>query len=434
MTRRRALVGLALLATLSACTGTPVAPAGPAAGQTGTSGTTVAPPGANRTTITGAVKLPSTMVAAGAMNLVAAGSMNLVAAGSMNLIAAGGMNLVAAGSMNMVAAGSMNLVAAGSMNQGGGPAGLVAAGSMNYDLLGIVNEPRGGVVVFLCDALGRPVPGLPPVSTDASGAYQIPNVPAGFTLSVNALVPYVDGSRGLLASLVHTGDAGGADIDAGTTVTSIRACSGRPNADLGDFDQARFRAASDATLEALTEGTTPDFRDLWKAASRAGQLEGEVKGLGDRLPPLREELATDPTSVDLLHRVVGAPAPSPVTVVLPPSSPKPTPEPTPVATPTPMKPDALLAGCGPAKVHEFVSKAKDGTRILFRVRRPGVENRLDWDIYTTAPITAEGKCVASVPEGCDFRVELVDTGGNIMAYNDRWAVPAGSVDPVPFPF
>lgn len=90
MMRHRALGGLTVLATLTACNGAPTTSAG--TGASASAGANSSAVG-NRTAITGTVKLPATMVAAGAINLFAAGSMNLVAAGSMNLIAAGGVNL-----------------------------------------------------------------------------------------------------------------------------------------------------------------------------------------------------------------------------------------------------------------------------------------------------------------------------------------------------
>ena len=49
-------------------------------------------------------------------------------------------------------------------------------------------------------------------------------------------------------------------------------------------------------------------------------------------------------------------------------------------------------------------------------------------------MTTANSATIDVAEGCQFRVELVDAGGAILAYNDDWAIPPGSPTTVALPF
>lgn len=432
--RRFSLALVAVACTLAAC----AVPAQP--GPTSAAASAPAAAGGaaaiatNRVTVDGAVRIPNGLVAAGGMNLVAAGGMNLVAAGGMNLVAAGGMNLVAAGSMNLVAAGGMNLTTSGGGN-------LVAAGGMNYrHLLAVSDQALGGVIVFLCDGLGRPIPGLPPVATDAEGRYAIPHVPAGFTLVVNALVPYQDGKRGLLVALVRTGQAAPVEVDAASTLAAIRAAAIRKDGQLGEFEATVFRNAVGDVRNALTDPTTPDYRDAMAVGLKAAELEGQVPGLAEKLATLRASLAQGPTTADgpAGPDATPLPAPSVAPSVAPTTTPRPlptanqplyTPQPTPTAVPT-------SRDCAPAKRHTFKTKILGGARVVFRTADAADPNRLNWPIRASVLMEAGGELTkpVEIPEGCPYRVELLTADGRTLASNDSWSVPAGATDPVPLPF
>ena len=360
----------------------------------------------NRATVAGSVKVPNNLVAAGGMNLVAAGSMNLVAAGSGNLVAAGGMNLVAAGGMKLVAAGSGNLVAAGSMN-------LVAAGGMNYALQAATEQSLGGVVVFLCDGLGRPIAGLPPVSTDDQGRYAIPEVPMGFTLVVNALVPYQDGRRALMTALVRSGRPDEVEVDAASTLTAIRAASIRKDGQLGEFEAALFRSAVGDVRAHLTDANLPDYRDVDAVGRRAAEVEGQVAGLGGKLEALRSTLAQGPASAQLAVGVV---------------------QPTPAPTATPERP--LDGACSEAKPHVFRVQdlKRNGVKIVIRTRTQGVSDREAWPVLATSDLSGGVSTSITIPEGCAHRVELLDAFGRTIISDDALIVKPGSGSEVALPF
>ncbi len=437
--RRSALAMVAVTCALAACAA-PVPPAAttptavdaaPAAATT-TGGTAAI--ATNRVTIDGAVRVPNGLVAAGGMNLVAAGGMNLVAAGGMNLVAAGGMNLVAAGSMNLVAAGGMNLTAGGNGN-------LVAAGGMNYrNLLAVSDQALGGVVVFLCDGLGRPIPGLPPVATDEAGRYTIPHVPAGFTLVVNALVPYKDGKRGLLVALVRSGAATPVEVDAASTLAAIRAAAIRKDGQLGEFEATVFKNAVGDVRNALTDPTTPDYRDAVAVGLKAAELEAQVPGLAEKLTALRTSLAKGPTTNVGPAGPNATPLPAPSVPPPPQAAPTPgatttpnlplyTPKPTPTAPPTP-------ADCAPPRTHTFKTSILGGARVVFRKRDEADPNRLNWPIRASVLLEADGTTTkpVDIPEGCVYRVELLSGAGTTLGSNDAWAVPVGSLKLVQLPF
>ena len=398
--RRRVFALGAVVSMLAACA-VPAQPpqptaAAPAAMPAGAGSASVT---SNRITVEGAVRVPSALVAAGGMNLVAAGSGNLVAAGSMNLVAAGGMNLVAAGSGNLVAAGSMN---------------LVAAGGMNYGLLAVDDQPLAGVAVFLCDGLGRPIPGLPAVVTDDAGHYAIPHVPAGFTLVVNALLPFQDGKRALMTALVRSGRPDAVAVDAASTLTAIRAASIRQDGQLGEFEAALFNSAVGDVRNALTRETLPDYRDVAAVGQRAADLEGRVDGLAGKLTTLRTSLGKGPGSA-------GAPV-----------GPGATPLPMPSATD-----DRALDGpCSEPRRHtvKVQDLTRGGTAIVIRSRVQGEADRKKWPIRATSELVNGVSSPIDHPEGCAHRVELLDRFGQIIISDDAWIIAPGSADEVALPF
>lgn len=430
MMRRRVLALVAAAGLAAACTA-PAQPGQPTA-QASAGGITMAPAIAtNRVTVEGAVRVPN--------GLVAAGGMNLVAAGGMNLVAAGGMNLVAAGGMNLVAAGGMNLVAAGGMNEGPKAGGnLVAAGGMNYDLQAVSDQTLGGVVVFLCDGLGRPIPGLPPVATDAQGRYQIPHVPAGFTLVVNALVPYQDGKRGLLVALSRTGDSQAVEVDAASTLAAIRAAAIRKDGQLGPFEAAAFKAAVGDVRNHLTDPTTPDYRDAVAVGLKAAEVEGAVPGLADKLAAIRAGLAQGPTSKEGPAGPEATPLPAPS--VAPEATPTPRPTPTlnaPIVLPKPTTtPTPVVEDCGPIKKLTFKVKTLGGYRVVFRKPDPNDANRLNWPIAASILMDLAGNVTkaSDFPAGCTYRVELLTADGRSLGSNDSWKAPADAAGQVELPF
>jgi hypothetical protein len=408
--RRRILASVIGACLLTAC----VMPQPPAA--TPPAATEVAQAAAspeietNRVTVEGIVRVPSSLVAAGGMNLVAAGGMNLVAAGGMNLVAAGGMNLVAAGGMNLT-------------NSGGG--GLVAAGGMNHKvLLATTEQPLGGVVVFLCDGLGRIIPGLPPVATNADGSFAVPHVPAGFTLVVNALVPFQDGRRGLLAALVRTGIPGAVEVDAATTIAAIRAAGAREDGALGEFEANQFKLAVADIRTALTDPTTPDYRDQKAVGTKAAEVEAKVPGLGDKLSGLRADLLRGPTSP------VGPAGPG--AAPLPPPRGGVTGAGTVAATPKPEDTSGDVK-CGETRIRTFQMRTL-GARLIFRTRVITEDNRLNWPIRANTSIEGNTSKPVAIPEGCPFRVELLSADGRELASEDAYTILPGAQDPIVLPF
>jgi hypothetical protein len=269
------------------------------------------------------------------------------------VVASGGANVVASGGANVVASGGANVVASGGDNfQGAG-----------RRLLALQQAPLAGAEVFLADAAGIAIPGLPSVKTDAQGRYAIANVPPGYSFVVVAAVKTAQGKDATLRTLVKSSAPGEAnDMSVATTLVTLGLLDGKEGA-VGAYDPARFRMAVEFTGAHLNDGALPDLADrsamlAWMRATADSvvEIQTEVTALRSELDEVHATLKD--LAASLANRPPATPQPTAPAVVATPlsvvatSAPSvsptaepsvaavdliggtPTPAPTPTATPT----------------------------------------------------------------------------------------------------
>jgi sugar lactone lactonase YvrE len=250
--------------------------------------------------------------------------------GPAGIVAAGGGNVVSAGGGNLIGPAGGNLI---------GPAG----GNMQgRGVLALEEKGLAGVEVFVADAAGKPIPGLPSVFTNAKGGFSIPRVPAGFTYVVAARVKTAAGDATTLKTLAKATTLGTTvDLDVANTLVTTTVVNGREDA-LGEFNAATFQRAVETTAKHLDAKSLPDLADssailahlaalaeevtelksmLAKVTERLDQLEAEIKGRGEASPTPAVTTSAPPTVPPVVVKVSPTPtataqptqAPGPVT-------------------------------------------------------------------------------------------------------------------------
>lgn len=253
--------------------------------------------------------------------------------GPAGIVSAGGGNVVSAGGGNLIGPAGGNLI---------GPAG----GNMQgRGVLALTEQGLAGVEVFVADAAGKPIPGLPSVLTNAKGGFSIPKVPAGFTYVVAARVKTAAGDQATLKTLAKATTLGTTvDLDVANTLVTTAVVNGREDA-LGEFNAATFQRAVETTAKHLDANSLPDLADgsailahmtalaeevtelksavtelksmLAKVTERLDQLEAEIKGRGDASPTPGLTVSAPPT----VPPVVVTVAPTPTATVAPTAAP-----------------------------------------------------------------------------------------------------------------
>lgn len=429
--RRRSITALVSAMMLSACavptlkidTTTSGAPAGPTTpGATPWAVLSSAPTlgGAPRTpvqtgvTVTGAVKVPAGIIAAGGMNLVAAGSGNLVAAGSGNIIAAGGLN---------------------------------------YSLLAVDEAPAAGAEVFLADAAGNPIPGLQKVKTDEKGNFSITNVPPDFTFVVAAEVTTKEGKKATFQTLAKPGKLGAtAVVDAASTLVASNVLEDQKGGDLGDFNPAVFKTATETTAKNLAPEKLPDFSDRASVKAKMAAMVEAVTELKQSLTQLRTELSeVKKTLEDLRAELAKAAAanadptgvaPRPGERPLPPGSPPPFDPTRPLASPLPgqLPPpnerplEPLPSGMEPATCqragHQFLlPTGANPASIEFKI--PNMDRPVE-EWMNAATAKRDTGFWADVPEGCPHFVIFRDDRGTVTFKIENFVIKPGSPKEVRF--
>ena len=398
--RRRSLFALTGALMLSACalptlTVTPAALPSAGPGLPGASPGSVLPAAGVAAqagvTVSGAVKVPAGIIAAGGMNLVAAGSGNLVAAGSGNLVAAGGMN---------------------------------------YGLLALSEAPAAGAEVFLADAAGNPIPGLEKVKTDAKGNFTIPGVPPDFTFVVAAEITTIAGKKATFQTLAKPGKLGATvNLDAATTLVASNVLEGQKGSDLGDFNPAIFKTAAETTARNLDDAKLPDFSDRASVRAKMAELIAAVSELKASVDQLRTELSEVKKSLDDLRAALEKPA----TDAAPPApgtDPGRLEPPPPTTRPGSPAPDGTQPATCPRVGHQFM--VPDPTKVAFiefKVPTPD-KPREQWMNASTAK--RDAGYWADVPEGCPLLVLFKNDRGEVVHAIDNFAIRVGAEKQVRF--
>ncbi len=341
----------------------------------------------------------------------------------------------------IIAAGGMNLVAAGSGN-------LVAAGGMNYDLLAVDEAPAAGADVFLADAAGNPIPGLDKVKTDDKGNFTIPNVPADFTFVVAAEVTTKDGKKATFQTLTKPGKLGAtAVVDAATTLVASNVLEGQKGSDLGEFNPAVFKTAAETTAKNLDADKLPDFSDRASVKARMAQLLEAVSELKESVNQLRSEISEVKKTLEDLRAALAGSRTQPGVAPMPGESPPPTgvfrtpPPPQPgesprtgeLPPPTDQPPTQPTAhDCVPAN-HQFIlpsaEEAANVAYIEFKIPTPD-KPRDQWMNASTAK--RENDFWSGTPEGCPHLVLFKNERGEVLHAIPDFVIRVGSEKQVRF--
>jgi hypothetical protein len=370
--------------------------------------------------ITGAVRVPANLLGLYAAKIISGNVANIVPTGGGNVIPTGGGN-------------------------------LIPTGGGHYALLGLENDTLGGAKVYLADAGGAPIPGLPAVTTDANGVYTIPNVPAGFTFVVAVEVPTKDGKTAVYQTLVRSTPLGAtADIDAASTLVSASVVRDVKGGNLGDVNPAKFRTAQQTAADALTPDALPDFTSRADVLARIDALAAGLSALKQSIDDLRQDISDikqsledikaqlakqaaqqqasptpiltsgppqggglGPTSGPVLP---GAPPPSGA----PPASAAPTATPIPPPAPPPPLPTPPPGGCPAPALHYLKATFNGGlppagcrvqvSRPVPPPAAPGTRETL-FDV----PLDAQGAFGATVPTVCYLIYTLEDASNRPIA-------------------
>jgi hypothetical protein len=201
-----------------------------------------------------------------------------------NVIASDGASVIASDGASVVSSGGLVIASDG--------ASVIATGGLNYRAVQQAGtEVRvANAEVYLADASGEPIPGLPTVKTDANGIYTIPKVPAGYSYMVVARVALKQGDPARLTTLVRstaqgvTAPISGESTLAATGVT--RSFSGA----LGEYNPARFTEAIQL-VRANVSGAGPiNWASLTEVAAKIDQLEKRVGALESAISELRMQV------------------------------------------------------------------------------------------------------------------------------------------------
>ncbi|MEB3328211.1 MAG: hypothetical protein VKQ33_03140 [Candidatus Sericytochromatia bacterium] len=153
------------------------------------------------------------------------------------------------------------------------------------------DAPLPGARVYLANARGEALNGLPEARTDAEGRFRLERVPQGLTYVLVAEVPTALGSTARLTSLAAARPSSGAgDVRVGLGSTLATAVVVDPTRGLGTL-QPEALATLASRLEArLTPAQPPDLTDTSSVQALAEALLRDDEGLRAEVDRLRGEL------------------------------------------------------------------------------------------------------------------------------------------------
>lgn len=303
---------------------------------------------------------------------------------------------------------------------GGG--NVIPTGGGNFRVAGLEEAPLGNATVFLADAAGRPYPGLPAVTTDATGAFTFTEVPAGHTYMV--VVSGRDGARQkdmTLQTLVAPSDLGATtQVDTATSLVTLAVTEGQN--ELGSFNAAAFRTATEATAKHLDAASVPDLSDRSAILAKVEALSQTVQELKTAIEEIRQALKEIQASIDELKTQVANQANGPYH--------PPAPGTLPGAGFKPGNGGARPGDCAPPQDYVFKLK-KAYTGYPLRVDFVSPYGHLKAQVIFSGPgATGTG----AVPTGCPHAVTLRDANGLVLASEGAWSIPLGSGLDVELPF
>lgn len=322
-----------------------------------------------------------------------------------SVVPVGGGNVVPVGGGNVVPVGGGNVIPAGSGN-------LLGLGRRVLDLS---EQPLANTQVFLADAAGEPYPALSPVTTDANGNFSFPSVPADVTFMVVAQAHDDTRQKDVtLQTLVRSSTLGAnTSIDASTSLVTLAVTEGQ--SDLGGFNAAAFRTATQDVGKKLTAGDVPDLSDRSAILTEMDTLSQQLSDLKTALDEVRSELQQINDQLAVIQKEL--------------SSPRPTQAPSPNGTPYTGPGSMQNPQCAP-RTHQFQlshSYPRFPLTVEFQMPTGQTITQVTFDSQASTPQTG-------VPEGCPMNLALVGAGGQVVMRYGGWQVPAGSAELQPLPF
>ncbi|MDB5101487.1 MAG: hypothetical protein JWM80_5908 [Cyanobacteria bacterium RYN_339] len=165
--------------------------------------------------------------------------------------------------------------------------GIIANNGGGYRLLAVDQAPLQGVTVTLLDAQGKPIPGIPPATTQADGTYAFTA-----TLPNQPLIARVDlGAKGALQALALTSQA---DIELVSTLTTgyilnqYVATQPDPLKTLAKLPASAEAATRTAAASALT--AVPDALTTAKVVAAVDSLRKANKAFDDQMEAVKKIL------------------------------------------------------------------------------------------------------------------------------------------------
>jgi hypothetical protein len=171
------------------------------------------------------------------------------------------------------------------------------------------DRPLSKARVYLADAQGAPLPDLPMVMTDESGAFSFPWFPQGYTVMAVAQARNSAGRLAEFKTLVRAGENRTAAVDAGSTMATeavLREGKGK----LGVFDGEQFERLRGQMNADVEKNGAPDLTDEKAVGERIDRLTSSVSALRDEVEALKAEMQKNNQNMEaLLEALKDRPAP-----------------------------------------------------------------------------------------------------------------------------
>ncbi|MEB3196621.1 MAG: SMP-30/gluconolactonase/LRE family protein [Candidatus Sericytochromatia bacterium] len=250
--------------------------------------------GATLRTVVGSVKAP--------LSLKASGGVTLISDRGLGIISDRGSNLVSDRTSGLVAH-VPRLVGTRDLSR---PSDAARAGALRHVLQQAAPLAEGlavGARVYLADAAGQRILGLPEGRTDANGQFQIANVPRDYTFVVVAEVPTEAGRTAKLQTIVRPAALPSAvTLEAASTLVAAGVLKGLVGQDMGQFNPASFQTVVEATRRNLTPQELPDLTDRLAVERQMSALAARIEGLEASLEAMRKDLRAVEKSLEELKR------------------------------------------------------------------------------------------------------------------------------------
>lgn len=192
-----------------------------------------------------------------------------------------GAGLISNNSGGLVSNNAGSLVS----DKGGSLGGMAMSHTAAVD-----NGPLANATVYLADAGGSPVPGMPTTTTDAQGHYSLKDIPSGSTFVVIVQRKLDNGKTLSFQTLVRSRDLGAtANVDAASTLATAGVLQSATS-DLGDFKPATFQNATEVVRAKLTDDSLPDFTSRAAVIAKVNELAQTVSELKDALNEIQQDL------------------------------------------------------------------------------------------------------------------------------------------------